>query len=258
MLASEAQRPLICWEPVNSRIISAQFATQSENIKRIIIQCYTLTNYAIEEKKLTTTAMKTSWTHGMGRMNKNRKKVCWTCAPLIMLLLVPGRYRFQVLNRIILERMKALADPLLQDQQAGFLSNRSCTEQIVTRSTEWDPPPSAYINFIHNEKAFDIVDREILCKLLRHDGTPTKIISPIQNIYRGMSCRVLHAGQLSESFKVKTGVLQGCLLSPFMFLLVIDWIMKTTTCSLAMNWRLVQGIPCLRHMIAGIGSRRPR
>lgn len=207
-----------------------------------------------------TTAMKTSWTHGMGRMNKNGKKVCRTCAPLIMLLLVPGRYRFQVLNRIILERMKASADPLLQDQQAGLRSNRSCTDQIVTHSTEWDPPqpPSAYINFIHHEKAFDIVDRETLWKLLRHDSTPTKIISPIQNIYQGMSCRVLHAGQLSESFKVNAGVLQGCLLSPFMFLLVIDWIMKTTTCSLAMNWRLVQGIPCLRHVIAGRGSGRPR
>nr|KAG5696609.1 hypothetical protein BaRGS_034070 [Batillaria attramentaria] len=44
-----------------------------------------------------------------------------------------------------------------------------------------------------------------------------------------MSCRIAHAGQLSESFEVKTGVRQGCLLSPFLFLLVIDWIMKTTT-----------------------------
>ena len=43
-----------------------------------------------------------------------------------------------------------------------------------------------------------------------------------------MSCRIAHAGQLSESFEVKTGVRQG-LLSPFLFLLVIDWIMKTTT-----------------------------
>ena len=44
-----------------------------------------------------------------------------------------------------------------------------------------------------------------------------------------MSCKIAHAGQLSESFEVKTGVRQGCLLSPFLFLLVIDWIMKTTT-----------------------------
>ena len=44
-----------------------------------------------------------------------------------------------------------------------------------------------------------------------------------------MSCKIAHAGQLSESFEVKTGVRQGCLLSPFLFLLAIDWIMKTTT-----------------------------
>ena len=47
--------------------------------------------------------------------------------------------------------------------------------------------------------------------------------------YQGMTCKVAHAGQLSESFEVRTGVRQGCLLSPFLFLLVIDWIMKTTT-----------------------------
>ena len=44
-----------------------------------------------------------------------------------------------------------------------------------------------------------------------------------------MSCSIAHAGQLSESFEVKTGVWQGCLLSLFLFLLVINWIMKTTT-----------------------------
>nr|KAG5712763.1 hypothetical protein BaRGS_029818 [Batillaria attramentaria] len=98
---------------------------------------------------------------------------------------------------------------------------------IVEQSLEWNSP--LYINFIDYEKAFDSVDREALWKLLRHYGVPGKIISLIQCTYQDMSCRIAHAGQLSESFEVKTGVRQGCLLSPFLFLLVIDWIMKTTT-----------------------------
>ena len=53
--------------------------------------------------------------------------------------------------------------------------------------------------------------------------------SYIQAIYKDMNCRVIHAGRMSDSFNVNTGVRQGCLLSPFLFLLVIDWIMKTTT-----------------------------
>nr|KAG5699212.1 hypothetical protein BaRGS_012733 [Batillaria attramentaria] len=125
----------------------------------------------------------------------------------IMLLSVPGK----VLNRILLERMREAVDPMLRDQQAGFRGN------------------SLYINFIDYEKAFDSVDREALWKLLRHYGVPGKIISLIRCTYQDMSCRIAHAGQLSESFEVKTGVRQGCLLSPFLFLLVIDGIMKTTT-----------------------------
>ena len=66
-------------------------------------------------------------------------------------------------------------------------------------------------------------------KLLRHCGVPKKIISLIRCTFQDMSCEIAHAGQLSESFEVKTGVRQGCWLSPFLFLLVIDWIMKTTT-----------------------------
>ena len=43
-----------------------------------------------------------------------------------------------------------------------------------------------------------------------------------------MACRVVHAGQLTDSFMVKTGVRQGCRLSSFLFLLAIDWIMRLT------------------------------
>ena len=65
-------------------------------------------------------------------------------------------------------------------------------------------------------------------KLLRQYRVPERIISLIRRTFQDMSCRAAHAGQLSESFEVKTVVWQWCLLSPFLFLLVIDWIMKTT------------------------------
>ena len=146
-----------------------------------------------------------------------------------MLLSVPGK----VLKRVLLERMKEVVDPKLRDQQAGFRRNRSCANQIaslriiVEQSLEWNSP--LYINFIDYEKAFDSVDRETLWKLLRHYGVPEKIIALIRCTYQDMSSKIVHAGQLSESFEVKTGVRQGCLLSPFLFLPVIDWIMKTIT-----------------------------
>ena len=147
----------------------------------------------------------------------------------IMLLSVPGK----VLNRIILERIREAVDPKLQDQQAGFCRNRLCADQIaslrnrVEESIEWNS--TVYINLIDFEKAFDSVDREILWKLLWHYGAPDKIISLIRCMYKNLSCKIAHAGQLSQSFQVKSGVRQGCLLSPFLFLLVINWIMKTTT-----------------------------
>ena len=44
-----------------------------------------------------------------------------------------------------------------------------------------------------------------------------------------MTCRVVHGRQLTDAFKVNTGVKQECLLSPFMFLLTMDWVMNTST-----------------------------
>ena len=79
------------------------------------------------------------------------------------------------------------------------------------------------------DKALDSLDRDALWKLFRHYGVPDKIVNIIRNSYEGLTCRVVHQGQLSDSFEVKTGVRQGCLLSPFLFLLEVDWIMKNST-----------------------------
>ena len=147
----------------------------------------------------------------------------------ISLLSIPGK----VFNRVILERIKQATDERLRDNQAGFRKNRSCTDQIATlriiieQSIEWKSP--LLVNFIDYEKAFDSLDRETLWKLMRHYGIPDKLVKLVKASYDGTSCQVYHDGQLSQPFQVQTGVKQGCLLSPFLFILAIDWVMKEAT-----------------------------
>ncbi|KAK3760603.1 hypothetical protein RRG08_028252 [Elysia crispata] len=133
----------------------------------------------------------------------------------------------------MLGRIKEAVDGQLRDNQAGFRKNRSCTDQIaalriiVEQSIEWNSP--LLVNFIDFEKAFDSIDRDTLGKLLRHYGIPPQIVTLIQKMYDGTSCKVLHEGRLTDSFEIKTGVRQGCLLSPSLFILAVDWLMKEST-----------------------------
>uniref|UniRef100_A0A183JBY9 Reverse transcriptase domain-containing protein n=1 Tax=Schistosoma curassoni TaxID=6186 RepID=A0A183JBY9_9TREM len=79
-----------------------------------------------------------------------------------------------VLNKVLLNRMKDVEDISIRGQQAGFHKDRSYTDQITTiriiakQLIEWNP--SLYIKFLVYEKAFDSMDRRFLWKHLRHYG----------------------------------------------------------------------------------------
>ena len=147
----------------------------------------------------------------------------------IMLLSVPSK----ILCRIILDRIQETVDKKLRKEQAGFRKDKSCTDHIATlriiveQCIEWQS--SLYINFVDFEKAFDSIDRTVLWKLLRHYGLPTKLVTLIKNMYEGFTGHVIFNGQVSEGFQIGTGVRQGCLLSPLLFLIAIDWTMKRST-----------------------------
>ena len=64
---------------------------------------------------------------------------------------------------------------------------------------------------------------------MQHCGFPPKLINVFQQLYKIATCQVIHEGKLTEPFFVQTGLRQGCLLSPTIFLIVIDWVMRKAT-----------------------------
>ena len=64
---------------------------------------------------------------------------------------------------------------------------------------------------------------------MRHYGIPQKLVTFVEKMYDETTCRILNERQLTDSFEIKTGVKQGCLLSPFLFILALDWLLKEVT-----------------------------
>ncbi|CAH1248758.1 Hypp8389 [Branchiostoma lanceolatum] len=147
----------------------------------------------------------------------------------ITLLSIPSK----VFCRILLKRIDSVIDPKLREEQAGFRKGRGCADQlfalrnIIEQCVEWNSP--LLINFIDFQKAFDSVHRESLWKILRAYGIPHKIVTIIGKFYEHFECNVITGNSLSKPFCVKSGVRQGCILSPILFLITIDWVMRATT-----------------------------
>ena len=59
-------------------------------------------------------------------------------------------------------------------------------------------------------------------------GIPRKILRVVGDIYEGCECAVIDHGEASNRFKLKSGVKQGCAMSAFLFLLVVNWVMWRT------------------------------
>ena len=88
----------------------------------------------------------------------------------------------------------------------------------------WQNP--VMVNFIDFRKAFDCIHRPSLWSILRQYGIPEEIVNIIQNLYKDSKSNVKINGISGEWFEVVTGMRQGCVLSPLLFAIVLDWVMK--------------------------------
>ncbi|XP_078141751.1 uncharacterized protein LOC139917505 [Centroberyx gerrardi] len=147
----------------------------------------------------------------------------------ITLLSIPSK----VFCKVLLGRIDMTIDTKLRQEQAGFRKGRGCTDQIFTlrniieQCMEWNNP--LHINFINFQKAFDSLHRDTLWKIVQSYGIPPKMTALTRMFYHQFECSVIVNGNLTEWFPVEFGVRQGCIISPILFLIAIDWTMRKTT-----------------------------
>ena len=82
--------------------------------------------------------------------------------------------------------------------------------------------------FIDYAKAFDYVDHNQLWKILREIGIPDHLTCLLRNLYVGQEAIVRTGHGTIDWFQIGKGVYQGCILSPCLFNLCAEYIMRNT------------------------------
>ena len=91
-----------------------------------------------------------------------------------------------------------------------------------------------YFAFVDLEKAFDRVPRQVIWWAMRKLGVQEWLIRWVQSLYRGARSSVRIGDTYSEEFHVKVGVHQGSVLSPLLFIMVLE----------ALSREFLTGCPC--------------
>ena len=124
----------------------------------------------------------------------------------------------------------AEANHLIEDEQNGFRKDRSCIDQLSTLTslieTRRQMGLSTFVGFIDFAKAYDHIDRSRLWNRLQDIGMPPKFLAVLKSLYSNVECAVRINGHLTNWFPVNLGLKQGCILSPSLFNIYIDGLVK--------------------------------
>ena len=83
-----------------------------------------------------------------------------------------------------------------------------------------------YLCFTDYAKAFDCVDRTKLWKILKEMGIPDHLTCLLRNLYAGQEATVRTGHGTTDLFQIGKRVCQGCILSPCLFNLYAEYIMR--------------------------------
>ena len=132
--------------------------------------------------------------------------------------------------KILQDRLQQNVKRELLDVQAGIRKGRGTRDQIANirwimgKAREFQK--NIYFCFIDYAKAFDCVDHNKLWKILKEMGIPDHLTCLLRNLYAGQEATVRTGHGITDWFQIRKGVRQGCLLSPCLFNLHAEYIMR--------------------------------
>ena len=118
----------------------------------------------------------------------------------------------------------------LPDVQAGFKKDRRTRDQtvnicwIIEKAQKFQK--NIYFCFIDYAKAFDCVDHNKLWKIFQEMGIPDRLTCFLRNLYAGQEAVVRMGYGTTDWFQIGKEVRQGCILSPCLFNLYAEYIMR--------------------------------
>ena len=132
--------------------------------------------------------------------------------------------------KILQDRLQQYVNRELPDVQAGFRKGRGTRDQIANicwimeKAREFQK--NIYFCFIDHAKAFDCVDHHKLWEILKERGIPDHLTCLLRNLYAGQEATVTTGHGATDWFQTGKVVHQGCILSPCLFNLYSEYIMR--------------------------------
>ena len=118
----------------------------------------------------------------------------------------------------------------LPDIQAGFRKVKGTRDQIanfcwiIEKAREFQK--NNYFHFIDYAKAFDHVGHNKLWKILKEMGISDHLTCLLRNLYAGQEATIRTGHGTVDWFQIGKGVHQDCILSPYLFNLYAEYIMR--------------------------------
>ena len=144
----------------------------------------------------------------------------------ISLLSVVGK----VYGRVLINRIRDKTESVIAEVQSGFRRGRGCVDQIFIVRQICEKylanGKDVYFAFLDLEKAYDRVDRDAMWNVLRLYGIGGRLLQAVKSLYVGSKACVRVGSEVSEWFPVRVGLRQGCVMSPWLFNLYIDGVVR--------------------------------